>query len=238
MLDWQIEQEIKQLRAEVDTLKSRDVITRDMNAQTKDVFKELMKDIIFDLVWDEVFYISSMDGPAATTTSASELFSSATRQADTSAESFLSTDRISKFRCHFYFNGTDVTDCTAYIGSMGTATTDTGITSINQTGMEYLAIKVTNGVVTLVSKSHLGSKEKSTQYTITDDTTYRLDINYFPRERAEFYINGKFVGGMTEYLPGQPNIVTFFPLMVSITRGGATNRNVTVESWEFIQERQ
>lgn len=238
MLDWQVEQELKQLRAEVDMLKSQEVITRDMDAQTKDVLRDIFKDFIVDLVWDEIFYISSMDGPAAETTSASELFNTSTRQADTSAESFLSTDRVSKFRCHFYFNGTDATDCTAYIGTVGTSTTDTGITSINQSGMEYLAIKITNGVVTLESKSHIGSKSKPTQYRITDDTTYRLDINYFPRERAEFYINGKFVGGITEYLPGQPNIATFFPLMVSIIRGGSTNRKVTVESWEFIQERQ
>lgn len=230
----------EQIKMVVDTIKESmdDVITEDMKTEWKDVFNNITSEKIQDILWYNIFFTSSMNGPAATTTSASELFTLLTREADTSGSEYLSEKRVSKFRCLFYFNGTDALDSTAYIGSMGTFNDSTGLTSINQAGMEYLALKSVNGTVTIVGKNESDTTEKSTNVRITDDTTYILEIHFFPKERADFYIDGTFVGSITESLPKQKDVVTFLPLMVSITRGGATNRTVTVESWEFIQSRK
>lgn len=200
-----------------------------------DSYKKLALDTMMDTLWERVFYVSSMDGPAVTTTSSAELFSGATRQSDTSSGKFLSVRRPCKFRCLFYFNGTDATDSTAYIGTAGTSTTDTGITSINQDGMEYAALKIEDGAVTIKTRSASGFTEKATGRTITDDTTYILEINFSPNERADFFLDNDYLGSITDFIPGESVYKTFFPMMVSLKRSSGTNTKVTVESWEFIQ---
>lgn len=202
-----------------------------------DNFNDYIRDYILDIIWKNLFFVSSLDGPSVTTTSASEKFDSGTRQSDTSSGKFLSLDRQSRFRAHFYFNGTDSLDSTTYIGTCGTATTDTGLTSINQNEMEYIALKIDDGTVTLESKSQNGNTSKSMGIIINDNTTYVLEVVYSPGERAEFFLNNDYIGAITDNLPTGIDMVTFFPLMVSITRGASTNRTVTIESWEFIQNR-
>lgn len=203
-------------------------------------FNEVTGDYIADTLWNKVFYTNSMDGPAVTTTSSSELFSIATRQADTSRGRYLAPLRESRFRCAFYFeSAVGAADCTAYIGSMGSSTLDSGITSINQSEMEYIAFKITNGVVTLNSKNLDGKKVQKSISLATPNWSqqHSLEILYFARERADFYFDNQYVGSISEVLPSGVDSLTYFPLMVSLTRSGGTNRTVTVESWEFLQTR-
>lgn len=213
-------------------------MTRFLKPEQKQEFGVLMSEQVGDVFWNDVFYISSMNGPAAETTSSSELFSGSTREADTSSGKFLTYDTDSKFRCHFYFNGTDALDATAYIGTVGTSTLDSGISSINQSDMEYVALKVYNGNVFITAKSSDGTTELETEKRIIDDTTYKLEIKYVPNEYAEFFFDDESIGAITQNLPKGENAITFFPLMVSIQRSSGTDRKVTVESWEFLQTRK
>lgn len=209
----------------------------DISPEQRQVLEEAVRDSVIDIFWNRIYYTNTMNGPSVSTSGASEKFDTATREADTSSGKFLRSDKESKFRCLFYFNSIDATDSTTYIGSMGAATTDTGLTSINQDEVSYVALKVVNGVCSIVSKNPKGTSSKEIKTLITDDTTYTLEIDYFPREKIDFTIDGEVVGTIVDRLPPVKDVVTFFPLMVSITRTGSTDRTVTVESWEFIQQK-
>ena len=219
-------------------MKKRHSLNKFSPIEEIDDFVELSGDYLADTLWNKVFYHSSFSGPAAETTSASELFSGSTRESDTSGKKYLSPERVSKFRCHFYFNTTDSFDSTTYIGSFGTFTSDTGLTSINQTGVEYIALKVDDSNLSLVSKNANGNGSNLIPQTITNDDTHVLEMHFFPRERVDFYLDLEYVGSISEFLPTELDVVTYMPLMLSIQRQSAINRKVTIESWEFIQSRK
>ena len=231
-----LQRQIDDLKQEVEDMKPG-LVSRFMDPVVKDEFFELTADRVLDILWDKVFFVSSMNGPAVTTTSASEKFDINTREADTSGQKYLSIDSSARFRCHFYFTGTDSFDSTTYIGSHGASTLDSGITSINQEEMQYLALKIDASKLSIVGKNFGGTTQKDLNITIEDDSTHTLEINYFPKERADFLLDNETIGSITESLPSNLDILTVFPLLVSITRIGSINRSVTVESWEYIQER-
>lgn len=231
---------IENLQRDVDSLRSGQSTHLSKFSAPYDIddYREIDSDYFREALWNSVFYHSSFNGPAVTTTSSSELFSASTREGDTSSGKFLRTDLPSKFRCHFYFNGTDSLDSTTYIGSFGTSTLDTGISTINQSDMEYSALKVVNGDVSVVCKNGNKTTIRATGERIVDSTTYVLEMQYYPNERIDFFLNDRPLGSITDALPINANVITYFPLMISIKRGSSTNRKVTVENWEFIQDRK
>lgn len=233
----QVDLRIQKLEDKITEISSLYKVDRYLNSDSQDQLRELIKERIQDIAWEDFIHFSSLDGPAVQTTSSAEKFDTATRQADTSSQKFLTSKAESRFRCHFYFNGTDSLNSTTYIGSFGTATTDLSITSINQEEMEYTALYIQNGEVYLKQKNSEKTVEKKVGIQISDDTTQTLEMRYYPRERVDFFLNNVFIGAMTEAMPSSQDVVTYFPLLVSIKRAASTNRKVTVESYEFLQGR-
>lgn len=203
-------------------------------------FSELTSEYILDSIWQNVTFFSTLDGPVVTTTNNDEVFNGASRQALTSNTVFRYSDKACRLRANFYLGtsgSNDLDDLNLYIGTGGTSTLETGITSINQSEMEYVAFVINEGQVKIASKNLVGSTEKETQYYIDDGATYSVEIRYYPGERADFFLNDNFLGGITETLPTAINCPTYFPFMTSLQRVSATNKSATIEFWEFIQQK-
>lgn len=208
------------------------------NPSYRQEFSELSSDFIMNVFWNKVFYYSTLDGPATTTTNNNEVFTLATRQALTYNQLYRYSDRPCRFRASVYFNA-DGDQTQTYIGTGGTSTLETGITSINQEEMEYVAVYFEEGNVKIKAKNFDGTTEKETQFTIDDsDKTYLVEIDYYPKERADFYLDKEYLGSITENLPTGVDAITYFPFMVSLQRISATNKTFTVEAYEFIQPKQ
>ena len=203
----------------------------------KDQLYDVIADGLVDVMWNNIFYVSSLNGPAVTTIDASERFDISTREGDTSSGKYLDIESPARFRCHFYFNGTDSLDSTTYIASHGTATTGIPGSTITADTIEFAGLKVVDGDVSIVCQDFRGTTEKLLVQKIVDDTTYKLEIIFNPRESATFYLNDEYMGAISQNIPSNIKAVTLFPLMVSITRGGGTNKKVTIESYEYIQNR-
>lgn len=212
-------------------------IDRFIEPTEKDQLSDIIADSLIDLLWRNIFYVANLNGPAVTTTSASEEFNLNTREGDTSSGKYLSIENAARFRCHFYFNSTDALDATTYIASHGTATTSSPGSTITASTIEFAGLKVVNGDVSLVCQNADGTTTQPIVQRIVDDTTYKLEIIFNPKQNAEFYLDGVFVGAIANNLPGNASAVTTLPLMVSIKRGASTNRKVTIESYEYIQKK-
>jgi len=70
---------------------------------------------------------------------------------------------------------------------------------------------------------------------ITVDTDYVIDIKFFPDDRCEFYVDGVFVGLITDNLPSGTSDAERMLQAELITYTNALRR-VDIKLWEIWQE--
>jgi len=238
----QMQMEIVRLSREVESLKQG--ITRDISHEQKLAVREIIGDKIADIIWDKFFYVSGFTPFTVDATTANPSYTVngeiIERLRDSSGYLFLSTKMPSKFRCGFYFGGPNLgAGCTAYITTMHVRTAS-GTVPIKDNGAEFIGLKIVNNRVYLCSYDDSTGTEKliDTQKVIVDDETIILEILFFPRERADFYINNEFIGTITGVLPSNQTPIIFYPILCSLKPSDSGEHKLNIDYYEFLQQRK
>lgn len=233
----QLEGEVVRLNKELK--KVTEGITRYLSQEQKTAIREIISDKIDDIIWDKHFYTSAFT-PFTVITGASttEVIE---RLRDTSGNLFLSVDMPTKFRVSFNFGSSPTfgNDCTCYITTVHVRSVS-GTTPIKANGAEFVGIKIVDNRIYLCSYLDETETEKliDTQKDIVDDETVILEVQYFPRERADFYINNEYVGSITGVLPKNNTPIIFFPIFCSLKPSVASVHTLNIDYYEFLQQRK
>lgn len=233
----ELQQRIVDLETRVNQMNPAIGRSSDASDDYQRAIREMVNDKIMDSVWNNFFYTSAFTPFTLIVTTDTEGIE---RLRDTSGNLFLSTDRPSKFRCSFYFGNTGYgAGCTAYITTMHVRTA-VGTVPILSNGAEFVGLKIVNNLIYLCTYDNKTGNEKliNTNKTIVLDETVLLEINFYPQERADFYINNKYIGTITQNLPSNNNPIIFYPILCSLKRSDALSHNLNIDYYEFIQERK
>jgi len=231
-----IQQRLDNMEREIADLKKNQTITRDLSFEQQDSMREIINDKIAESTWNNFFYASDFVPFTLIVTSNTE---GNEKLRDTTGNKFLTVDKPTKLRVAFYFGNTGLgAGCTAYVTTCHVRTVS-GTAPILGNGAEFVGLKIVNNKIFLCSYVDANKTETLVDInkTIVLDETILLEIQFFPRERADFYINNVYVGSITGNLPSNNNPIIYFPLFVSLLRTDALNHNVNIDYYEFIQDR-
>lgn len=185
-----------------------------------------------DFLFEKVNLINSAGATSGATTSTTS-YVMALRVIDTSVRNFFKPDRKIRFRCSFYL--TQPTKADAYIlvpATIDSITTPTSVTDL----VNYVGIKILSGALSLVAKYNGLEKTISVGLPITTDTYY-LEIQYNITS-ADFFINGNRIGSINcDMSENTYTYQTFYPLIAPIRSTDATSVNMTMESYQILQEK-
>lgn len=233
-----VQTQLDDMKKEIELLKSNSTVTRDLPWEQQDAIREIVNDKISQSIWNNFFYTSAFTPftviiNAGTPTKVERL-------RDPSVPYFLSTDMPTKFRCNFDFGDTGFGDTvTAYVTTAHVRTVS-GTDPILSNGAEFLGLKIVNNNVYLVSYKDSTKTENviDIKKRLTLDETISLEIQFFPRERADFYINNIYVGTMTGSLPNNPTPLIYYPILCHMTATDGGNHKLNMNYYEFIQVRK
>lgn len=231
-----ISQKLEAMQREIDSLKEKSTINRDLSWEQQDSMREIISDKLSDSIWNKFFYTSGFTPFTLIVTSDTEGIE---RLRDTSGDLFLSVDRPTKFRVSFYFGSTGLgAGCTTYITTAHVRSVS-GTVPILDNGAEFVGIKIINNRIYLCS--YVDSKKKEvlidTNKVIVLDETVILEIQYFPRERADFFINNVYIGTITGNLPNNNHPIIYYPIFCSLKRTDGLSHNLNIDYYEFLQDR-
>lgn len=216
-------------------------ISRFSSPEEKSDLLEVIRDAISDVLWDEIYYVSSFEASFKDTTSTSEQVD--VKEVDTSEGRQFNPNRPSRFRINFYLeDGFDTS--TVYILSPAVSTDPTFATGVpvsTNDFLSYAGVKIVSGRVFLVAKPYGGGPEvtKSTNFSITGSTTNTLEFNYRPNQSTDVFYNKELIGTIkTPRISPNVPFYTFYPYLTSIKSNTGALVNITVESFEFLQPKQ
>lgn len=252
-MDRDNEKRIRDLEKEVKRLS--DVIgvgfDRNMNPENQDVLRELIQDKIYDIVWDDYFYIHEffytttgfqtasstssvsfgVGGVDMITGTSSGDYKELAKQMANDSE-FVKHDRITYFRVNAYWGET--TNQTSYIrtlynGFVG-ASSDTDYSSA-------VGFKVHDGTLYGIAQGNEQETE-SPILNITADEVYELELRYFPYDRVDFYVDGTYRTSISTNLPDESdNNVKIFDAFIQ-TDAASEQKDLHVEYYQFLQKRK
>jgi hypothetical protein len=240
---------IQRLEREVEVLKNTG-ITRDLPVEQQDAIREIVKDKIQEMTWDEYSYIqeffSTTTGFTLSSSSGSvsfikgvDLITSGHKQFGKQMPNngeFVTFDKETFFRVNAVWG--EKTGQTCYIRTLN----DGAYGSISSLG-RALAFRSAIGFKVkdnnLFGISQANGKETSI-LLVADfeiDTSYQLELRYFPRDRVDFFIGGDFYGSISSNLPiSSENNISIFEAYVQSDDGGS--KDMYVEYYEFQQKRK
>lgn len=236
------EKAIKDLQSKVSSLEEaankKFQIDKFSSDEIKDGVRDIVNDKIADSVWDGFFYHSGITpfGNISSVGNAEDFdrFRISAEESNT-----LSVARPSKMRVAFYFDdgATGGEGCTTYITTCHTRNTTTPILS---SVAEFVGFKIDDGVFYIMSYNRGLSKTSKTSITVSGRTSYLCEIRYFPRERADFFIDKEYVGSISQYLPSTVSFDTsyvFNTLYISVQGTDGGTHDLVTDYYEFIQDR-
>jgi len=209
---------------------------RNTGSIDKRVASDAVADEISNILWNNISFTSSFATASITTTSPSttELLDANGRESDTSQGRRFKPNRPSKFRCSFYLDfGTS--QSTIYIASPAVMSTATIGTSITESTKSFVGIKIVAGAVSASSSVAGVITNIATGITILEDITNVLEIQYYITH-ATILFNGAVIGDISCNLLAT-TLETFLPFLITIKSGNGNTTNLTMESFEFIQNR-
>ena len=210
-------------------------INRFSPIEVKEDLKSVLYEQIQDVLWNKIFYLASFATTSVNSTGAEVLTA---KEVDTSAGLYLSPRQKTRFKTTFYlFAGW--TNSLVYITAPAVSTVSTAITAILNSNTSFVGIKIDKGTVYLVAKNREKANEvlTDTGKKILDATTHLLEIVYSPNESTDFYLDNEYIGSVKSNLTNDDTFATFFPYLTSVASYSGTV-NMTIEGYEFIQERQ
>lgn len=209
-----------------------------LSVEEEEQIREIVADKMLDIVWNDVYYLSSFTSTSVDTSSSTE--TTEAKEVDTSEGKKFDPAGDTRFRMNFYLNSGQK-NITAYILSPATSTDDTFATDVpiaTNTDLSYVGIKMTPDVtgarVNLVS-SVAGEEEiVKTEKILEDNTTHVVEINYRAGESADIYFDNLFLGSIRSKIDKSTNIFTYYPFLTSV-KSDSGSVNFTIESYEFAQ---
>lgn len=223
-------QEVVNRNTQIDKFSSEDV---------KDGIREVVDDKLADSIWNSFFYHSGIT-PVGTLTSAANAEDVERFRISVGDSTILSVARPTKMRVAFYFDDgtTGGAGCNLYLTTAHTRST---ATPILDTDAEFVGFKVAGGVFNLVTYNRGRITLVPTSKEVDGEASYLCEVRYFPKERADFFIDNKYVGTISSNLPnttsfGAASVYNTLHCSLQGTDGGT--HNVVVDYYEFIQERK
>ena len=231
------EQEINELKKRLSVLETSISINRNLDNQSKDLIGQFVATRIPSVLWDNVSFTSSFATASITTVSPStaELLDANGRESDTSGGRRFRPERVSKYRATFYINS-GLSVSTIYLTAPAVSAASTIGTAMVDANKSYVGVKIIAGVIYMVSSVAGTETTIRTGTTITDATTHLLEIDYYITH-AVVKFNNVVIGDISCNLL-TTTLTTFFPFLTSVKSSDGTAVNLTIEGFEFLQNRQ
>ena len=241
-MEEELKQRVEQIERDLNELKAVGGIQlkAPVSTETSKTVTDLIKDNILDIVWNDYFYYSSTFESidryyttglgAANTVNADGLFLQTTAVLGNIADSALyvtsdktiSSDRVARFRT---VARVDVV-----------ANQNTGILTLSSAG-GYVGFKFIGSTIKGVCQD--GTTEQTFDIgTAVNDTYVKLELQYFPGQKVEFYVNEIFKGALSRNLPSLYTDTNMIMFAASIEATTASAHELTVEYFEFLQRRK
>lgn len=201
---------------------------------------EAVFDLLASYFFNQVNFLTSPGNTNSTTTRYSS-FRTLLRVPDTAAGKHLRPDKKSKMRTVVYVSGGAehaefyILSPTLYRSS--SLADDINTISTSSAFEAYVGIKVTAGVVSLVTKFSGTETTIPTDVKFIGSTTYLIEIS-FNGTHAEISVDGISLGSVEcNMLSNINNIITFYPLFCPIRSLDATYVNLNAENYQYIQDK-
>lgn len=198
--------------------------TRFISPTEKDQLYELVSDRIEDLVWNQFFYIAQAD-PVGSALTAGQAYS----DSETNEQITLSINKESRFRCVFNLLAYNSGD--AYITTNHVRPVDVGYNIPKNTG-QWTGFKISSTGIYAVNYNKGKSSEIKVVKSPKTGDDYLLEIRFFPRERADYFVNGKKVASISENLPSDDSLEIFAFHFTEVRTSGST---LDIQRIEFLQ---
>lgn len=213
-----------ELRKEVEMLKNKEGTERFSTLDKQDEIKEIIQDSIQSIVWDDFFYISAAD-PAGSAISSGGAYS----DSETNSQITLSILKESRFRC--VVNLLAYNDNPAYITTNHVRPVNVSY-NIGENDGQWTGFRIDSDGLKIVNFNEGASTSSLVKTDLATGTDLLLEINYFPRERADYYVDGEFVGSISSNLPSDPTLEIFSWHFSEVSSGGST---LDIQRVEFLQ---
>lgn len=203
---------------------------------SKAVFEQLS-----DFFFNQVNFLPYPGRSTSGTVTSTSIYSAAIRVPDTAAGKHLRSDKRSRLRAVFYVEDGGAEEAEAYILSpcayQATTSLSGGVSSMSAFHA-YVGVKISRGVLSLVSKSRGGEERlRSTNIKLSGTTTYSIEIHYNITS-AEIFIDGVSLSTIdTDFSDITYSMITTFPLIAPIKSSDGTGVALTLENYQYMQDR-
>ena len=237
------ERAIKELQKQVASLQEvagqSTQINKFSSEDVKDGIREVVDDKLADSIWNSFFYHSGIT-PVGTLTSSGGTEDVERFRISVGDSTTLSVLRPTKMRVAFYFDDgtTGGEGCNLYLTTAHTRSTATPILGSD---VEFVGFKVVSGVFNLITYNRGRATLVPTSKEVVGETSYLCEVRYFPKERADFFIDNKYVGTISTNLPSTTDFdatYVYNTLHCSLQGTDGGTHNAVVDYYEFIQERK
>lgn len=235
-----LESKIKDLTKTVDNLNQLNPdsfkIKPPKQEQDRRYITDSVSEDFIDIMWDKVFYTSNIEPfAAAFSTSASSSSSTVDGIQETSGGVVLNTTRATRFRTSFYFS-TVTAGSVLYITTLVARPASAGSTTLS-TGGSLTGFKIMDGRFYGVNWLKGNESTKDLGVDVTQLKTHVVEVRYFPDERVDFYVDNVYRGSLAENITDIQNPEVFDLIRVYMYNTTAVAHTVSVEYYEFAQQR-
>lgn len=196
---------------------------------------EAVYELLSDFFFEQVNFLNSPGTVTSGDVTSTSNYGMALRVPDTSKGKYIRPDKKSKFRCLFYYED-NLTNTDGYILSPCVYQSSTAPTNVSQFN-SYLGIKVLSGNVSLVSKIRGREQLFPTQFKITDDTTYLLEMDY-SGNTLNVSIDGALIGSVSgDFSDTAYSLITVYPIIAPIRSVNGSTVKITFENYQYLQDK-
>jgi hypothetical protein len=227
---------ITDISTSIDGFDSRNILNLQNDVTLRDTIRQIINENIENIMWNNIFYLSSFATASITATDTVEVLDSNGREADTSAGLRFQPTIDSRFKMTFYINE-GFTKTNIYIAAPGVSKSASTPTAIIDANQSWVGVKFVAGTMYLVSSTAGSETSTVTSVSITDNTTHTLEIRYL-LTHTEFYFDNEYVGDIECDLTSPGSFEVFWPFITSVASQDTTDVNLTIESFEFLQKRK
>jgi hypothetical protein len=204
------------------------IFDRNIEPQNKDILFEIIQDGISDLIWNKFFYISESD-PVGSAISSGGAYS----DSETNDQATLSIKRPSKFRCVFNLLAYN-TGGTSYITSNHIRPVNFGY-SVGDSDGAWSGFKIDASGLSAVNFNKGEQSEILLETDLATGDDFIVEVQFYPRERTDFYINNVLRASLANNLPSDESLEIYSWQYYEVLSGGST---LDIQRVEFLQEKE
>lgn len=224
-----LQQELSELKAGKDFQ-----LKYPLDEETKRIITQTISSELPRIWWDEIFFLSSVfesvdrfSVTAAVTISDTGLEMS-TSAGSAAASLLQETGTPIAIENETYFSNTVTVVDVSEVNFDATILTGTG----------YVSMQINEGAIVGVCNDGTTSSEVSIG-TAVDNGAYLLELNYFPGDRVDFYVDGTLEGSVTSNLPPlTSDVTTIVEYGLEPESGGATATSCNINYFSILQRRK